>query len=338
MDVIWPPLSRLRARVAEMPGSRLTRGEFATPGQVRDYARFVFLSCAAKEVPRVLTSLRDDVLPVYVSVYEQVIRRSDQVVYDADCAEYELIHGLRPSGLCRLPAYLTRWQMAVGLAAITSHKLLYPDLLPLRHAIEVWAADFHLQNTWVYDAALLQLECWRIAPQLARRKRPSWQVLRCSLTSVVVTRPFEFRVSEDEGWEPTFETRARWTTRIRAAFERELEDYLNAAEANAQSMPDQVRTKSYRELKRHLEWLAVHQLTGKGPKEIARLEVTRRPGQWARRRKNPVEAIRKELPRTAELIGLDLLPGPGSGRPPGSKTLHTRDHSATRSRPHKRVK
>lgn len=319
-----------------MPGSRLTRGEFATPGQIRAYARFVFLSCVAREKPRVLTSLRDDVLPVYLSVHGQVVRRSDQVVYDADRAEYALIHG-RPSSLCRFPADLTRWQM-IGVAAVTEHKVLCPDLLPLRKAIEAWAARFHLQSTWVYDAGLQQLECWRIAPQLTQRKRPSWVMLRCSLTSALVTRPFEFRVSEDEGWDPTFETRAQWTTRVRAAFERELEDYLNAEEANAQSVPGLERTKSYRELKRHLQWLAVHQLTGKGPKEIARMEVTQRPGQWARRRKNPAEAVRKDLQRTAELIGLDLLSGPGPGRPAGSKTLNTRDHSATRSRPHKRGK
>jgi hypothetical protein len=241
---------------------------------------------------------------------------------------------------------------AVGAAELLDGVAWYPDLLPLRRALEAWAHTNHVQEPWVYAAALEQLDLWRQYPTFAYPASPwprnldaerdvgpepdrlDWVALSGGGGWSALT-PDECRfVFEHGGWDPTWTPRGDAEAAIRAAFELRLREHLDGLEERAASTDGFEKAAEYRSLQNHVVWLVRYQVLRETWPAIAATGGRELAGG----RQVPVTDgfVARKVKELAELLGLRLAPVRGRGQPAGSRTVHTRDHHDTRSRPHRR--
>ena len=146
-----------------------------------------------------------------------------------------------------------------------------PDVLTtLRESagVDVWIKGWpHLDAPWVRAEAQRTLDWWRQEPPEPSRLR--WRGL-LAVSRAPVGPPGRF-VFECQGYDPGSSTRAAAETTIRADFERHLRDHLDQEEARA-AADGFKRLKSFRELRKHMDWLARYQVLehsyGRSPKTL----------------------------------------------------------------------
>ncbi len=134
-----------------------------------------------------------------------------------------------------------------------------PDVLTtLRESagVEVWIKGWpYLDAQWVRTEAQRTLDWWGQEPPGPGRLR--WRGLL--VNSRAPAGPSGRFVFECQGYDPGWSTRAAAETTIRADFERQLREHLDQEEACA-AADGFKRLKSFRELRRHMDWLARYQV------------------------------------------------------------------------------
>ena len=335
---------------------RLAFGDFSTPAATQAVARVLFLATVAELAPAVVAALRDDVLPVYLATYHEVERRrTDPNAARRAVEEYsgrpwvcrEPYHA--PLRVCLDPYRVSLWQV-VGLAAVSDEIAYYPDLLPLRRALEAWAKPHHVAEPWVFEYALVQCDLWRSWPTTAypacrwpREPQQTQGPDRLRWTALAAAGPgspvlaeerrFDF---EHAGWDPTWTTRQAAKRAIREDFERRLADHLDAVASLVAGAGGFKRAKQYRSLRHHVAWTVRYQVL-REPWTVIAATAER---ELANGRTVPVDDadyVAKTVKKTAKLLDLKLDQVRGPGCPAGSTNTHTgRDHRDTRSVSHRR--
>lgn len=314
-----------------MAGGRLAFGEFVTPDAERDVARALFLQTVQRLVPDVLSSLRDDVLPVYMATHGEVARWRSPDLSDVERARYAIDYGDRLK-LCFDPRHVSLWRI-VGAAELLEGLALYPDLLQLRGALEAWGERHHLREPWELEAALLQLDLWREYPQHAYPRTPwptepeqpkgpdslRWLALLAGGVGSPLLEHERRFTFEHEGPDPTRRSRRADETDIRAVFEHQLRKHLDHVEELVAVAAGFDRAKEYRSLMAHLEWLVrYHVLEEEWPDVSATAKRDFADGR--RVSVTSQQAVESAVKKTAKLLGLALREGRGPGRPAGSRT------------------
>lgn len=284
--------------------------------------------------------------PVTVQRYIPGASTTDPEQACAIVERYHHAHGERLK-LCDSTHDVQSWH-AVGAAELLDGVPWYPDLLPLREALEAWAKTKHVSEPWVLEEALSQLDVWRQCPTFAYLASPwprkldaepepdrlDWGVLSGGGWWSPL-RPDECRfMFKHAGWDPTCTPRGDAEAAIRAAFELQLREHLDAVESRLAGTCGFEKADGYRNLQNHVLWLVRYQVLRETWPAIAATagrELT--TGRTAPVSKDFVARRVREL---ADLLGLRLVPVRGRGRPAGSRTEETRDHHDTRSRPHSR--
>jgi hypothetical protein len=122
-----------------------------------------------------------------------------------------------------------------------------------------WARKFHAEQDWVLESALQTLWVWHKYPAL--RESLDVSGFRCYACEAIFIsgeeRHFRF---EDEGWEPQVEKWAKYSSRIRKRFDRDLCAYEVHLRALVESR-GAVRARS-RYRADHFKWFALYQLGG----------------------------------------------------------------------------
>jgi len=177
-------------------------GDRSETEALRAIARVEFLGSVAALEPAVLGGLRDDVLPAYLAAYEDVAACQTPELLAERYRRYEQDHDGRVR-FCHNPLNVSRWR-TVGRAAVTEDSAVYPELVPLREAVEAWSDQWSLSQAWIQETALAQLEWWRQHPaKAATRRRLSWFPLP-ALKSGAQPRVREQRSgAEGRSWDPT---------------------------------------------------------------------------------------------------------------------------------------
>jgi len=242
--------------------------------------------------------------------------------------------------LCQLPYDVSRWHV-VGMANVSEDLAWYPDLLPLREALEAWSTNHHVHEPWVHDTALAQLDLWREYPtQAAGPDRLRWLSLAGAGPGSALQQHEHRFVFEHAGWDPTRSTRAEGKAAIAQAFKQQLSEYLDRIGVLVTAADGFERSTEYRSLQQHMKWLVLYQMKAQEYSDIARHE--RRSRREAGLPVDDVitvaDAVRKAITRSACLVGIERRDSRGPGRPSFSRTTGPRDHGETLSRPHKHHK
>ncbi len=285
----------------------LPLGRYHTQGEIRRYRQALFLKIAACVEPALLRSLRDGVLPVYTDTYAEVQARSNPETLERDRKRYEQAHA-HAVELCHAPAALARWT-TVGASMSSSAFGYQPDLIPLRTAVEKWGSRFHLETPWVFDAALFQLELWRLFPRLAHKANLRWGGFKGALVGAVEgVPPPAFDV-----WDPLFESREQYEQRHTAR----MAEYLDGVEKKA--LPPGIHKRPKRSSAvLHLTWLAHAQVKRRSWSQIA--SEVQRPLKGGRMTLVAATGVSKFAWAAAREICLPLDPVDRPGRPLNSKT------------------
>jgi len=279
-----------------------------------------FLRTVSEMAPDVLTTLRDNVLAVYVATVEAIetSRAADSLAPRQQ--RYELEHG-RQALLCHFPPDARQWDI-VGRAGTSGGFDWYPDLLGLKEAVEAWATSHNLNEPWVCESALAQLGMWGFDPECSYPRSPwplrperspepghlEWLFLRVQMSSSLWLGD-ESRISfQCEGWNPHWRTRSAARAEIRALFEERLERHLDAVESLVAAYDGCERARKWQELPKYLNWLARYQCLGEDFTHIARSEFAQ--GNY--------QTVAQPVRELADSIGLTLRP-PRRGRPIGSR-------------------
>jgi len=285
-----------------MNKKRLTPGQLAATSESRREARRLFLRTLAECCPYVAAGLRDEVLPVYVSLYCEIAARSDLAVLKADQERYLQADG-DSIRLCTDPSRLTTWK-TVGASMRGGNVTMYPDVQPLREALERWVPERLREAAWLYDIALAQLDLWRQRPELASQGEIFCVPRAPRRATVAEEHVLVLKLDEVAVYDPTLELRSVAKARIRALFASELDNYLSAVEA--EFADDFSRSKWYDDLQTPMRWLVLHRVDGRTPDEICKLELKLRP-EWEA--EDPIGTVTRAITRTASLLALPDRPG-----------------------------
>ncbi|GAB4253161.1 MAG: hypothetical protein Kow00122_11020 [Thermoleophilia bacterium] len=205
-------------------------------------------------------------LPSYTTTWGRVASYGDEELAALGRRYYQVRYGVRRVVPCRSVHHLRRWCFVRPARIDRENDIAwYPDLLPLREALERWAGRFHLAADWVYDNALLQLDTWHMARAKPTtrgacdpfRKPLKWMALMGGAWFEPDTEPLRFVFA---AWAPTSEKRAQYKARARAAFEEALEEYLGAAEAQFRGTPGFAHTTRATALRNHFAWAVRYQV------------------------------------------------------------------------------
>lgn len=325
-----------------MTADRLWSGEYSTRELTQESAWHLFLHLVADLVPDVIANLQTDVLPVYSATSADIHQYADSGVKDAKRIEYQERHGVQYAALCDSGEDPSDWQ-TLKIAGLNRHgNVVYPDLLPLRETLEAWATRWHLAVPRMFEAALTTLHVWHEYPYLAypscayprdtadevwatespESERLDWLVYG-GHSWECATRPADRVFSfQHAGWEPTAQTRQSAAAAIRSDFEQRLCEYLDAIETHVEAADSFERSKEYRSIGRHVEWLVRYQVNREPWPTIA---VTA-DRELANGRRVPVadDFVARAAKAVADLLGLTLDPVRGPGRPMGSRDREPR--------------
>jgi len=292
--------------------ARVPPGEYQTLAESRTHRRSLFLRMMAQEAPETLRSLRDDVLPTYISTYDEVEKRLDSRVLDSDTERYSAPG--RRACLCCQPALLTKWQTYEAVSIAENHNR-YPDLALLRGKVEEWARRYRLNTRWVLAAALVQLDFWRRYPKSAEGLTLGWSCFFHPISFALEETPVPAELLVP--WDPLWETRKEYEKNHQVV----LGKYLDGIEAQAVAAGCQPTT-DLPALQLHFTWLIRYQLGRESWPEIAATA-----GRRLKKSKTMVDVSEKFVARTvkdlARSIDLPLIRVRGPGRPAGSRTKNT---------------
>lgn len=141
-----------------------------------------------------------------------------------------------------------------------------PALLPLRDALQSWAARWNLTPDWCIERALTTLTNWHQRGDAIDPGSGWCWAAHATFTAIrEVDRRFTFG---HDGWDVQASTRVEAADAIRATFERDLKAYLDGMEDHARER-GLVPTPAKRELA-HFGWLARYQVLGESYTAIAK--------------------------------------------------------------------
>ena len=288
-----------------------SQGRFIRRWRASDYAadrkgfEASFLETVSRLVPEVVSSLRRDVLPVFKELETLADRAADPIIaadlqrqFEAAGEPAPLIGVFDGSNvLCSERPYRLkiRWS---ALRVADKQRCVYPDFVPLRIAVEEWAAKFNMaEHEFFLNSALATLAPWSQFPEsegdecLALGGRAGFGPVSGGESR------FAF---ENPGWDPAFERFAIFEERLKKQFDSELSVYrkrlVDLVEGRGfLRVPDLHRPE-------HIEWLALFQCGRRSLPEIQKL--------WAQDK----TTISKGVKSAAQLVGVSLRTR-GRGRP-----------------------
>lgn len=211
---------------------------------------------------------------------------------------------------------ITNWNLWARVQAVgkRDHRLT-----PLVEAIQEWAKQHHLTESWLLEAACWNLRWWAQRSHWSeiRRWRYPAQLTyggdRVLIEGVGIPQR-EFRSStrpQLPAYNPLGQTREDYEKRALAALRR----YMTRIEADAEreGFRKTIRKRSggFREL-HHFEWLVQYQVLGRSFSEIARVAGVDR------------KSVANAVKSTATVVGLKPRPPAGAGRPRGARSRYRR--------------
>ena len=259
----------------------LVLGEYTMHGRDRLAARWWLIQAVAREVPRLLESLRDNVYPRFAALDIPTERPAWRFA-DLECWARE-VKGVRKNKRVRL------------LAAQESQRSFCGFLL-------AWATGFHIttNDAWILDGVVRILASWRRVPEM--RTRPDYggaDLLRAAFAPppaesgfVPGARPFRPRFP---GWDPIWISFEGWSKIMRDRFDKALSAYEVRMRKQAEAA-GYVKMAG-RASEDHFTWLALYQFAGFTYERIHRRYPTR---------VNDRTAIQKGVARAAQLAGITL--------------------------------
>lgn len=289
-----------------MPTGRLIFGEYGTPESAQSFARSLFLSAVTELVPDVLAMLKTEVLPKYATVCGEIQCYSEPGVIEAKRAEYQERYGRRIVALCDSGEDPADWQTVSTASDVKAEAVLYPELLPLRDALDTWSKTHHLHEPWVQERALRTLAGWQEWPQVFDNLPLEFHGVGGAWLDPVsnAERVFSF---EHAGWVPTVTTRRSAEAAIRADFEHKLRDYLDAIETRVVAAGGFTNPNPRPSLEQHLEWLVRYQVCDQNFSQVGRsVHIAAR-------------TVTDEVKKAATLVGIDLRQAQ-RGAPKGPRT------------------
>lgn len=287
--------------------NRFASADFIPGGEEsRRVFQAAFLDAVSRLVPQVVASLRGEVLPVYLRLEALAAEVMDANVADSVCRQYT-VAGASPvigvlngsnfqssGGLNRL---IISWST---LRAVNAEKGIYPDFLPLRVAMEEWAAKFNMaEQRFFLDSGMDTLRLWaQIVPPeegdgLAIRGRAWFPPVSSE------ERRFEL---QHDGWQADSEPLSYFADRLEKEFREKLDAYKSRItklmeERGWEKVPSFYRPE-------FIEWLALFQCGNQTQKQIES-----RVG-WGRE----ITTVSKGIRKAAQLVGIRLRTS-GRGRP-----------------------
>lgn len=265
----------------------------------RDSARMEFLRAIKSHAPDVLSSLKNDVLPLYVAInspesVSEYIEAEDIAFWPEQLAELSRLGIV--GNECREKEYIA-----------SSHFSYHPKAR-FDIALCKWGECYHLTDEWIFSEALKTLEVWQ------RSDPPSdWACAREGYAPDV-------EMYEDEGafhftfdpWDAALDTRATYKKKVRESFKAWLDDYC---ERTDESHGD--GNKAYDSRKSiHSIWLVERQINGLRYEDIAQKHQTEKGLD--------IGPICEAVTRLAKMIGLTLRPA----RSRSAKKRSAKRHSA----------
>lgn len=317
-------------------------GEYTTRETAAYLARTEFLKALARLCPDVLLDLGVKVLPVY----EAAVARSDTArakLPNLDTSDEAVSVG-RMRRVTRMHEYaraqVTRPGTAIRRSGGGRMETKDPEL---RAAVEGWATSHGLNKVaeeenqaaeWVIEAALVLVHHWyRVEAacpfECSAWPRNRWTRFPTRVVHVATFRPPIFDIPE---WAPSMETKDHHRERAIALLGGLLDGFYKTTERDFRTWEIPVNRRS---LQLHMGWLVRYQVIGWQYAAIAREERKARGQGRTSTDGATADAVRKAVKRGADLLGIELREGT-PGRPAFSCTVNTRDHSDTRSRPHKK--
>lgn len=316
-----------------MGGARLGLGELATPQMVAGSLRSILISTVERLAPEVLQALHDEVLPVYARTWDAL-----DAATAADPLEYSAPG--RPWPETSYDEYAD-----------------YPELAAVGAALVTWGKSYRMGADWVFDAALRRLYAWyrwptglwakiesadlvKVLYPVFRSVEPSqillpwdgedfalWWIRQGGTLADLWGDSRGLRTFEYPMYWPSSTDRGEYRAAVLADFTHALDTYLDATETAVSERADWQSTPKYRALHKHMEWLVRCQVLRQPWPEIAE-SATR---VLASGREVPVSAdyVARRVKKLAAVIGLQLVPVRGRGRPPNSPTVNTTGNRVT---------
>ena len=274
-----------------------------------------FLRTIQELCPEVLTSLRKNVLPSFVDIFEIVravdgepfLRNEQGELVDRSTVLYRISGSDRLAGIAwedlrefdpegaALPSYAREFAVSLD-----------PKRVAVRQALNSWGAEFHLDTEWVFDEALATMLSW-----LQRSEQRA--DVRWALYSLEADFSFEDLASVpalliDEKWafEPLSAMRERLQSRWKE-YESEVKAYAKRIGFSL-SRPQPKR--------REHQWLALERCKGYNATQIIEWQ---RQHDRATSQEIRSDTIRHTLKNVAEELGLRPLRR-SPGRPTTRKT------------------
>lgn len=230
-------------------------GRYVTGTEARGILRWSFLWTAAKLLPEILLSLRDDVIPVFVATRQECESLTDPSAAEELRAVCGRRYAPRTVHLGAGVVELARWR-SVALARVTEAYVYGPELLELQAALKEWGERFHLREEWAMDASLTQLHLWGTHPPVGSVALKWW-----AFVGRLGPAPEEIPALEValEPFSPGWETRAAYEARMLENYCKALtaqSDDVKALEAPLQADTDRWQQMPTRPaLGLHMEWV-----------------------------------------------------------------------------------
>jgi hypothetical protein len=251
----------------------------------RDSARAEFFRAVKRRAPVVLSSLKSDVLPLYIATVPPEPINEHVMVFDL---------AMLPENLAEMAS-----RDMVGNENLEKEYLgLFPPLYQPNACFELtlcrWGKCYHLTDEWIFSEALKTLNLWYHSS-----KADDWACESEAYAPDVEMYDHEqaFNFTFDP-WDATIDTRASYKKKVGQAFKARLDDYCERMkESHGKGKAYDNRNQN------HFLWLVEHQINGRRYEEIAQLEQDENGLDFRR--------ISEAINPLAEMLGLTLRPARG---------------------------
>jgi hypothetical protein len=248
----------------------------------RDSARIEFFRAIKDRAPDVLSSLKSDVLSLYIATVSPEPVSEHVIVFDL---------AMLPETLAEMASR----DMAGNDELEKEHLGLFPPLYQPHARFELalckWGKGYHLTDEWIFSEALKTLNLWYHS-----RNVDDWACESEAYAPDVEMYDHEqaFKFTFDP-WDAAIDTQAAYKKKIGEAFKDRLKDYCERMkESRGKGKAYDNRNED------HFRWLVEHQINGRRYEEIAQSEQDESGMDFRR--------ISEAITPLAKMLGLTLRP------------------------------
>lgn len=251
-----------------------------------DSARAEFFRAIKCRAPAVLSSLKSDVLPLFIATVSPEHVSEHDILFDL---------AMLPEDLAELAS-----RDMVGNERLEKEHLgLFPPLCQPKARFELalvkWAKCYHLSEEWIYSEALKTLNLWYHSDNANADWACESEAYAPDVEMYDHEEAFTFTF---DPWDAAIDTQAAYKKKAVEALKASLENYCERLKRLRGDGKAFVNRNS-----EHFKWLVEHQVNGRRYEEIAQMEQD----------KNGIEIrrISEAVTPLAKMLGLTLRPARG---------------------------